>query len=208
MMMLRHIWYDFHHHQKGSALKPSSLSRDILPHLKDVLTSNSSFYLSIKPPSSFNRDANGVESLQYKQTSVIRTNCVDSLDRTNVAQVIMELCYAALSSTPPPDTLLSDIMGMLLFYCKNTIFVFVIIRNCMFAVLQSEIARFMLLRQLKMLAPSVLYKSSGHTTGSTVDQHKSNYNKKNHDGKNSETKSADESLPEVCVLLLYDKNTY
>jgi hypothetical protein len=80
-LRLRHVWYDFHHHHQGGSPsgKPLGHTRNILMKLRDVLLSNQSFFLSSHH---FSTPVQG-----YQQSQIIRTNCVDSLDRTNVAQV-------------------------------------------------------------------------------------------------------------------------
>jgi phosphatidylinositol 4-phosphatase len=69
---LSHVWFDFHHETKG--MKWQNMYK-LLDQVKGVNES---------PESSFNRDSSGIVS--SRQMGVVRTNCMDNLDRTNVVQ--------------------------------------------------------------------------------------------------------------------------
>mmetsp|Transcript_1848 Transcript_1848/g.3294 ORF Transcript_1848/g.3294 Transcript_1848/m.3294 type:complete len:886 (-) Transcript_1848:108-2765(-) len=126
---LRHVWYDFHHHRQGPALPSAATSshtqgttRDVLSYIADVLSSNSSFFLSSRNVPVIRNQSIKTESSEQptlQQTRIIRTNCVDSLDRTNVVQ--------------------------------------------------SEIARNIIFRQLQLLDPSLVLQNSGDSVSSESD---------------------------------------
>ena len=100
---VEHVWFDFHAEVKNG--KWDKLG-DLLKQLKSSLTEHSFFY-ALAP--------NGTVGWQIKsrQNAVVRTNCMDCLDRTNVAQSIFgrfllfqQLSMAAthhLSEHPDPD---------------------------------------------------------------------------------------------------------
>ena len=73
---MRFVWYDFNRLHRGSAFRRSASTRKLLHPIKDMLISNSSFYMS------------STEKNQM-QSTIFRTNCLDCLDRTNVAQVYL-----------------------------------------------------------------------------------------------------------------------
>ena len=183
IMKLRHVWYDFHfHHQRTSltSLQPSSSpTRNIVRPLSDLLQSDTSFYLSAVPAhaSSEQKSSAQTENLHsspslscaHTQTNIIRTNCVDSLDRTNVAQVdntcncvdhvhVLGSMYYMMShhiKWYPRQTFILSHFDAFFMLCE--------------ILLQSEIARFVLLRQLKLLDPTAL--SVDCTGEATADPH-------------------------------------
>ena len=75
---VKHIWYDFHAECKGGRWdKLSSLLDQVTPTL------NGQGYFSVVPTSS---DAVTDWEVKSLQDGVVRTNCMDCLDRTNVVQ--------------------------------------------------------------------------------------------------------------------------
>jgi SacI homology domain len=72
-MVSRLLWFDYHAKCKGGQV---SSIKEIFPFIRESLTSrNASYYSS----DGFSR-----------QESIIRTNCIDCLDRTNVVQVMIK----------------------------------------------------------------------------------------------------------------------
>lgn len=115
---LRHIWYDFHAKTGSSVLSsfpapnldennPSSSGfgqyrwREILLHLEDAIFSDDGsgnpigFYMNLSK-----QNGRGMTPRKDVQRTIIRTNCIDSLDRTNVLQVqcarLLYYCYNPL----------------------------------------------------------------------------------------------------------------
>ena len=79
---VEHIWYDFHAECKGGRWdRLSHLLEEVMP------TMNKQGYFSAVPSSATNNnyDNNAWEVLS-RQDGVVRTNCMDCLDRTNVVQ--------------------------------------------------------------------------------------------------------------------------
>lgn len=74
----RLIWFDFHRKCRNGNV---SAVQELLPLILPALSRNDGMFLSTKDQSS---QRNSVKSLQKY---IIRTNCIDCLDRTNVAQV-------------------------------------------------------------------------------------------------------------------------
>ena len=102
---LRLVWYDFHHHHQGSTLTSAPRSSKVLAGIQDVLMSNSTFFLKFFNKSaiadevdSTNKPLSSFNTRSYVQSRIIRTNCVDSLDRTNVAQVYFYRVFCHLHS--------------------------------------------------------------------------------------------------------------
>ncbi|EME49197.1 hypothetical protein DOTSEDRAFT_68070 [Dothistroma septosporum NZE10] len=75
---LHYIYFDFHNETKGLKWYRAQL---LLDQLKDGLTAGSYFHGVDKP-------SGGVD-IRRKQTAVVRTNCMDCLDRTNVVQSML-----------------------------------------------------------------------------------------------------------------------
>jgi len=75
---LHYVYFDFHNETKGLKWHRAQL---LLDQLKDGLTAGEYFH-GIDTPSG------GVE-IRKKQTAVVRTNCMDCLDRTNVVQSML-----------------------------------------------------------------------------------------------------------------------
>eukprot|EP01132_Coremiostelium_polycephalum_P001097 gene1097-1390_t len=67
---LNYIWFDFHHICKGMRYDKISI---LIDQIKDKLHTNSFFFVK-----------NG--EIVSKQKGIMRTNCIDNLDRTNVVQ--------------------------------------------------------------------------------------------------------------------------
>lgn len=85
--LVKHVWYDFHAEVKnGKWDRLSNLLKDIEPNL------NAHNYLVVSPKIEKRKSNNKASMTEYqiesKQTSVVRTNCMDCLDRTNVVQSI------------------------------------------------------------------------------------------------------------------------
>jgi hypothetical protein len=75
---LHYIYFDFHHETKGLKWHRTQL---LLDQLQDGLTAGGYFH-GIDTPS-------GGVDMRRKQTAVVRTNCMDCLDRTNVVQSML-----------------------------------------------------------------------------------------------------------------------
>jgi phosphatidylinositol 4-phosphatase len=75
---LHYIYFDFHNETKGLKWHRAQL---LLDQLKDGLTAGGYFHGIDKP-------SGGVD-VRRKQTAVVRTNCMDCLDRTNVVQSML-----------------------------------------------------------------------------------------------------------------------
>src|SRR3546814_8115186 len=91
---LNHLWFDFHHNRKNRQLQ--SLQR-----LYPAIFAN-------RAPGYFELDEND-QSIASQQRDVVRTNCIDCLDRTNVVQVS--------SQSPSPQRVGSaDFADLFLFY--------------------------------------------------------------------------------------------
>lgn len=75
---LHYVYFDFHNETKGLKWHRAQL---LLDQLKDGLTAGGYFH-SIDMPS-------GGVDVRRKQTAVVRTNCMDCLDRTNVVQSML-----------------------------------------------------------------------------------------------------------------------
>jgi hypothetical protein len=75
---LHYVYFDFHNETKGMKWHRAQL---LLDQLKDGLTAGGYFH-GIDMPS-------GGIDVRRKQTAVVRTNCMDCLDRTNVVQSML-----------------------------------------------------------------------------------------------------------------------
>jgi len=75
---LHYIYFDFHNETKGLKWHRAQL---LLDQLKDGLLAGGYFH-GIDSPS-------GTIDIRRKQTAVVRTNCMDCLDRTNVVQSML-----------------------------------------------------------------------------------------------------------------------
>ncbi|KAK3674854.1 Phosphoinositide phosphatase sac1 [Recurvomyces mirabilis] len=75
---LHYVYFDFHNETKGLKWHRAQL---LLDQLKDGLTTGSYFH-GIDMP------GGGID-VRRKQTAVVRTNCMDCLDRTNVVQSML-----------------------------------------------------------------------------------------------------------------------
>jgi hypothetical protein len=70
------IWFDYHHHfaeHQSHGLLP------LFQHIQEGIENDGSLFLQYQLPTIFEK--------QQIQTKIIRTNCLDCLDRTNVVQV-------------------------------------------------------------------------------------------------------------------------
>ncbi|KAJ1324367.1 phosphatidylinositol 4-phosphatase [Microdochium nivale] len=76
---LHYVYFDFHHETKGLQLHRAML---LVEQLHDALIAQQYFRGLDMPVNG------GLETRNY-QTSVVRTNCMDSLDRTNVVQSML-----------------------------------------------------------------------------------------------------------------------
>jgi len=75
---LHYVYFDFHNETKGLKWHRAQL---LLDNLKDGLVAGGYFHGIDKP-------SGGVD-VRNKQTAVVRTNCMDCLDRTNVVQSML-----------------------------------------------------------------------------------------------------------------------
>lgn len=75
---LHYVYFDFHNETKGLKWHRAQL---LLDHLKDGLVAGGYFH-GIDMPS-------GGIDVRNRQTAVVRTNCMDCLDRTNVVQSML-----------------------------------------------------------------------------------------------------------------------
>jgi hypothetical protein len=75
---LHYVYFDFHNETKGLKWHRAQL---LLDHLKDGLVAGGYFH-GIDVPT-------GGVDVRTKQTAVVRTNCMDCLDRTNVVQSML-----------------------------------------------------------------------------------------------------------------------
>ncbi|XDG08551.1 hypothetical protein ABKA04_008166 [Annulohypoxylon sp. FPYF3050] len=73
---LHYVYFDYHHETKGMQMHKAML---LVEQLKDALIAQQ-YFRGVDMP------ANGGLETRNFQTSVVRTNCMDSLDRTNVVQ--------------------------------------------------------------------------------------------------------------------------
>ena len=78
---LHYIYFDFHNETKGLRWHRTSL---LLDQLKDGLWKGQ-YFRGIDMPA----DVSGRYEVRAKQTAVVRTNCMDCLDRTNVVQTML-----------------------------------------------------------------------------------------------------------------------
>ena len=78
---LHYVYFDFHNETKGLKWHRAQL---LLDQLKDGLT-RGQYFRGVDMPG----DAQGRLEVRNQQTSVVRTNCMDCLDRTNVVQTML-----------------------------------------------------------------------------------------------------------------------
>lgn len=78
---LHYIYFDFHNETKGLRWHRALL---LLDQLKDGLTQGG-YFRAVDMPG----DAQGQLEVRYQQSAVVRTNCMDCLDRTNVVQTMI-----------------------------------------------------------------------------------------------------------------------
>ncbi|KAI0881244.1 putative SAC1 protein [Annulohypoxylon maeteangense] len=76
---LHYVYFDYHHETKGMQMHKAML---LVEQLKDALLAQQ-YFRGVDMP------ANGGLETRNFQTSVVRTNCMDSLDRTNVVQSML-----------------------------------------------------------------------------------------------------------------------
>ncbi|KAK6070413.1 hypothetical protein SCUP515_08436 [Seiridium cupressi] len=76
---LHYVYFDFHHETKGMQMHRAMM---LVDNLHDALIAQQ-YFRGIDMP------ANGGLETRNFQTSVVRTNCMDSLDRTNVVQSML-----------------------------------------------------------------------------------------------------------------------
>ncbi|KAI0126409.1 putative SAC1 protein [Xylariales sp. AK1849] len=76
---LHYVYFDFHHETKGMQMHRAML---LVDQLQDALIAQQ-YFRGVDMP------ANGGLETRNFQTSVVRTNCMDSLDRTNVVQSML-----------------------------------------------------------------------------------------------------------------------
>eukprot|EP00521_Asterionellopsis_glacialis_P016235 CAMPEP_0195297088 /NCGR_PEP_ID=MMETSP0707-20130614/20798_1 /TAXON_ID=33640 /ORGANISM="Asterionellopsis glacialis, Strain CCMP134" /LENGTH=997 /DNA_ID=CAMNT_0040358789 /DNA_START=190 /DNA_END=3183 /DNA_ORIENTATION=+ len=80
--MVEHTWYDFHAETKGGQW---GKLQNLLDTLSPTLEEHG--YFCATPPSASSRGASKW-NIVHRQNGVVRTNCMDCLDRTNVVQSI------------------------------------------------------------------------------------------------------------------------
>ena len=78
---LHYVYFDFHNETKGLKWHRAQL---LLDQLKQGLTQGGYFRATDMPG-----DTLGQLEVRYHQTAVVRTNCMDCLDRTNVVQTML-----------------------------------------------------------------------------------------------------------------------
>jgi phosphatidylinositol 4-phosphatase len=78
---LHYIYFDFHNETKGLKWHRAQL---LLDQLHDALL-NQQYFRGVDMPA----DVEGRLEVRLQQTSVVRTNCMDCLDRTNVVQSML-----------------------------------------------------------------------------------------------------------------------
>ena len=78
---LHYVYFDFHNETKGLKWHRALL---LLDQLKQGLTQGGYFRAADMPG-----DTQGQLEVRYQQTAVVRTNCMDCLDRTNVVQTML-----------------------------------------------------------------------------------------------------------------------
>ncbi|KAI1404879.1 putative SAC1 protein [Hypoxylon fuscum] len=76
---LHYVYFDFHHETKGMQMQRAML---LVEQLQEALIAQQ-YFRGVDMPAN-----GGLETRNY-QTSVVRTNCMDSLDRTNVVQSML-----------------------------------------------------------------------------------------------------------------------
>jgi phosphatidylinositol 4-phosphatase len=78
---LHYVYFDFHNETKGLRWHRALL---LLDQLKDGLT-RGGYFRAVDMPG----DVQGQLEVRYRQNAVVRTNCMDCLDRTNVVQTMV-----------------------------------------------------------------------------------------------------------------------
>ena len=78
---LEYVYFDFHNETKGLRWHRAQL---LLDQLQDGLIQGG-YFRAVDMPG----DLQGQLEVRYKQTAVVRTNCMDCLDRTNVVQTML-----------------------------------------------------------------------------------------------------------------------
>ena len=78
---LHYIYFDFHNETKGLRWHRAEI---LLDQLKPALTQGG-YFRAVDMPG----DTQGQVEVRYQQTAVVRTNCMDCLDRTNVVQTMI-----------------------------------------------------------------------------------------------------------------------
>lgn len=81
MDRLHYVYFDFHNETKGLKWHRAEL---LLNHLTDGLL-RGKYFRGVEPPG----DRSGPLDARLLQSSVVRTNCMDCLDRTNVVQSML-----------------------------------------------------------------------------------------------------------------------
>ncbi|CAD8100342.1 unnamed protein product [Paramecium sonneborni] len=78
---IKYVWFDFHHECRN--MKYENLSK-LLNEVKDDLKKSGYFHADIDK-----NNNNILSKINNQQTGVVRTNCMDCLDRTNVVQSVV-----------------------------------------------------------------------------------------------------------------------
>src|SRR6202044_2736867 len=107
MDRLRYVYFDFHNETKGLKWHRAQL---LLDQLTDGLI-RGHYFRGIEMPG----DPNGALETRLQQTAVVRTNCMDCLDRTNVVQsmlgrhmLVRQLVDLGVLPPGSPTTLIDD----------------------------------------------------------------------------------------------------
>lgn len=89
------VWFDFHHQCR--AMKWENLSK-LLEQIRDSLTQDG-FFIAVGAGVGVGASGDALRRPRGEQTGVVRTNCMDNLDRTNVVQSIFARAQA-LAAVP------------------------------------------------------------------------------------------------------------
>jgi hypothetical protein len=86
-LSLSMIWFDYHYHMRSLSSSVNSLSQ-LFTLLKNAFLLNHGFFTVFNPciPPESEQDKEKERIIVSKQTNLLRTNCMDCLDRTNVIQ--------------------------------------------------------------------------------------------------------------------------
>jgi hypothetical protein len=80
----RHSWFDYHHKCKDGPLAAAEL----FPSLQDAVSTDEGIFTVLRPAGGSDVGDNANRRVVSVQRHLIRTNCMDCLDRTNVMQSV------------------------------------------------------------------------------------------------------------------------